>query len=69
MNHKLGVFEYEILIDKGRYHHLIGKFIYLSHTRLDITYVMNVISQFMHAPGGNQTDKRSTSGYFTSVKR
>ena len=27
-----------------------GKLIYLSHTRLNITYVVSVVSQFMHAP-------------------
>ena len=28
----------------------VGKLIYLSHTRLDITYAVNVVSQFMHDP-------------------
>jgi hypothetical protein len=86
----------------------VGKLIYLSHTRPDISYVVSVVSQFMHypskdhmdavvrilrylksAPGkgimfskndhldvegytdadwaGNLADRKSTSGYFTSV--
>ena len=35
-------------IDKGRYQMLVGKLIYLSHTHPDITYAVNVVSQFMH---------------------
>ncbi|XP_027903699.1 uncharacterized protein LOC114163592 [Vigna unguiculata] len=37
-------------IDKGRYQRLVGKLIYLSHTRPDITYAVNDVSQFMHDP-------------------
>lgn len=29
---------------------MVGKLIYLSHTRPDITYAVNVVSQFMHDP-------------------
>jgi len=36
--------------DRGRYQRLVGKLIYLSHTRPDITYAVNVVSQFMHDP-------------------
>ena len=36
--------------DKGRYQHLVGKLIYLSHTRPDISYAVGVLSQFMHDP-------------------
>ena len=37
-------------VDKGRYQRLVGRLIYLSLTRLDITYSVSIISQFMHAP-------------------
>ena len=37
-------------VDRGRYQHLVGKLIYLSHTRPDIVFVVSRVSQFMHAP-------------------
>jgi Reverse transcriptase (RNA-dependent DNA polymerase) len=33
-----------------RYQKLVGKLIYLSHTRPDIAYAVSVVSQFMHSP-------------------
>ena len=49
-NHKLGEYPSKMPADKGRYQRLVGKLIYLSHTRLDIAYAVNVVSQFMHQP-------------------
>jgi len=40
----------EGVIDKGQYHRLVGKLIYLAHTRPDIAYAVSVVSQFMHNP-------------------
>ena len=40
----------ELFSDVGRYRHLVGKLIYLTVTRPDITYAVSVISQYMHAP-------------------
>lgn len=37
-------------VDKGRYQRLIGKLIYLSHTRPDINFSVSVVSQFMNNP-------------------
>ena len=38
------------LMDKGRYQRLVGRLIYLSHTRPDIAFVVSLVSQFMHCP-------------------
>ncbi|CAN0870173.1 Retrovirus-related Pol polyprotein from transposon TNT 1-94 [Linum grandiflorum] len=35
---------------KGRHQQLVGKLIYLSHTRPDITYAVSIVSQFMSDP-------------------
>lgn len=37
-------------MDRRRYQHLVGKLIYLSHTRPDVAYAVGVVSQFMHNP-------------------
>jgi Reverse transcriptase (RNA-dependent DNA polymerase) len=36
--------------NKERYQRLVGKLIYLSHTRPDIAYAIGLVSQFMHNP-------------------
>ncbi|KAK1418159.1 hypothetical protein QVD17_27298 [Tagetes erecta] len=50
VNHKLCMVENAELADKERYQRLVGKLIYLSHTRPDIAYAVGVVSQFMHQP-------------------
>ena len=47
-NEKLSIHDNQIATDKDQYQQLVGKPIYLSHTRLDIAYVMSLVSQFMH---------------------
>ena len=37
----------KVLIDRGKYRCLVGKLIYLSHIRLDISYAISTVSQFM----------------------
>ena len=37
--------------DKGRYQRLVGKLMYLAHTRPDLAYVQSIVSQFMHNLG------------------
>ena len=37
-------------VDKGRYQQLVGKLIYLSHTRPDIAFAVSLVSQYMHDP-------------------
>ena len=47
-SHGLQMIMGEKLADKGQYQRMVGKLIYLSHTRLDIAYVVGVVSRFMH---------------------
>ncbi|XP_076908792.1 uncharacterized protein LOC143565815 [Bidens hawaiensis] len=49
-NQKLYMEEKVELADKERYQRMVGKLIYLSHTRPDIAYAVGVVSQFMHQP-------------------
>ncbi|KAJ0598803.1 putative RNA-directed DNA polymerase [Helianthus annuus] len=49
-NQKLYMEKDAELADKERYQRLVGKLIYLSHTRPDIAYAVGVVSQFMHQP-------------------
>ncbi|KAL5840222.1 hypothetical protein ACOSQ4_012830 [Xanthoceras sorbifolium] len=44
------------LIDKGRYQRLVGKLIYLSHTRPDIGFAVSYVSQFMSSPNEEQME-------------
>ncbi|RVW39635.1 Retrovirus-related Pol polyprotein from transposon RE1 [Vitis vinifera] len=37
--------------DRDRYQRLVGRLIYLSHTRPNIAFSVSMVSQFMHAPG------------------
>lgn len=37
-------------VDKDRYQRLVGGLLYLCHTRPDITFVVSVISRYMHDP-------------------
>ena len=49
-NSKLGEVKEGVPMDTGRYQRLVGKLIYLSHTHPDISFVVSMVSQFMHAP-------------------
>lgn len=49
-NHHLHEDAGERLIDVGHYQRLVDHLIYLPLTRLDISYAVGVVSQFMHAP-------------------
>ena len=43
-------------VDKGQFQRLVGKLIYLAHTRPDITFVVSCVSQFMHSPSKSHLD-------------
>jgi Reverse transcriptase (RNA-dependent DNA polymerase)/GAG-pre-integrase domain/Integrase core domain/gag-polypeptide of LTR copia-type len=49
-NLKLGESKDQIPVNRERYQRLVGKLIYLSHTRPDIAYAVSLVSQFMHSP-------------------
>ena len=49
-NHKLSKALREKKVNRKMYQWLVGRLIYLAHTRLDIAYSVSVISQFMHDP-------------------
>ena len=49
-NHRIGSDEESPKVDKGLYQRLVGRLIYLAHTRLDLAYAVSVVSQFLHDP-------------------
>ena len=49
-NHRLNLNKDEKHNNTGNYQRLIGRLIYLAHTRLDISSAINILSQFMHSP-------------------
>ena len=50
MNHKLCEDMDQEPTNKEQYQHLVGRLIYLAHTRPNIAYAVSVVSQFMHSP-------------------
>ena len=47
-NVKLSIHDDQIPTDREQYQWLVGKLIYLSHTRPDVVYAVSLVSQFMH---------------------
>ncbi|KAH9698541.1 protein kinase domain-containing protein [Citrus sinensis] len=67
-NSKLGEVKNGFPVDNGRYQRLVGRLIYLSHTRPDIAFAVNMRGIDMYTDAdwaGSVTDKKSTSGYCT----
>lgn len=56
MNHRLAIYPDQVPTNKRRYQHLVGRLIYLSHTRPDIAYALSVVSQFIHCPSEEHMD-------------
>ncbi|RVW92462.1 Retrovirus-related Pol polyprotein from transposon RE1 [Vitis vinifera] len=48
---KLCVEPNQVSTDKGRYSRLLGRLMYLAHTRPDLAYALSEVSQYMHNPG------------------
>jgi hypothetical protein len=44
------------LVDKERYQRLVGRLLYLCHTRPDIAYAVGVVSRYMHEPRSGHMD-------------
>ena len=55
LNHKLCA-ESGNLVNKKIYQRLVGRLIYLCHTRPDISYVVSVVSRYMHDPRSGHLD-------------
>ncbi|XP_024187552.2 uncharacterized protein LOC112192448 isoform X2 [Rosa chinensis] len=55
-NHRLAEYIDQVPTNKGRYQRLVGRLIYLSHTRPDLAYAVSVVSQFMHNPSEAHMD-------------
>ena len=53
---KIGTRKDASLVDKGQYQRLVGKLIYLEHTRPDISFAVSLVSQFMHSPTEEHQD-------------
>ncbi|XP_024310449.1 uncharacterized protein LOC106866887 isoform X2 [Brachypodium distachyon] len=43
-------------VDREQYQRLVGRLIYLSHTRPDLAFAVSVVSQFMHDPRSQHLD-------------
>uniref|UniRef100_A0A2N9EE05 Reverse transcriptase Ty1/copia-type domain-containing protein n=1 Tax=Fagus sylvatica TaxID=28930 RepID=A0A2N9EE05_FAGSY len=50
-NTKLQPAKTKSVVNKEQYQRLVGRLIYLSHTRPDIAFSVSMVSQFMHSPG------------------
>ncbi|RVW80534.1 Retrovirus-related Pol polyprotein from transposon RE1 [Vitis vinifera] len=66
---KLCVEPNQVSTDKGRYQRLVGRLMYLAHTRPDLSYALSVIIELYTDAdwAGAVDDRRPTFGYFTFV--
>lgn len=49
-NTKLGARNDGVVVDNERYQRLVEKLIYLTHTCLNVSFVVSLVSQFMNNP-------------------
>ncbi|KAL5563141.1 hypothetical protein UlMin_032888 [Ulmus minor] len=71
---KLCIESDQVPVDKGRYQRLVGRLMYLAHTRPDLAYALSIKENFQNVVtytdadwAGSIDNQRSTSGYFTFV--
>nr|GEV30198.1 putative reverse transcriptase, RNA-dependent DNA polymerase [Tanacetum cinerariifolium] len=55
------------LANRDMYQRMIGKLIFLSHTRSDIAYAVGVVSQFMHQPQQKVVSLSSAEAEFRGI--
>eukprot|EP00268_Persea_americana_P063544 TRINITY_DN82513_c0_g1_i1.p1 TRINITY_DN82513_c0_g1~~TRINITY_DN82513_c0_g1_i1.p1 ORF type:complete len:453 (-),score=74.75 TRINITY_DN82513_c0_g1_i1:7-1176(-) len=48
---KLCIEANQVPVDKRRYQRLVGRLMYLAHTRPNLAYALSIVSQYMHNPG------------------
>ncbi|XP_070662301.1 secreted RxLR effector protein 161-like [Malus domestica] len=48
---KLSLDPNQVPVDKGRYQRLVGRLMYLAHTRPDLSHALSVVIHYMHDPG------------------
>ncbi|KAL5724977.1 hypothetical protein ACHQM5_008176 [Ranunculus cassubicifolius] len=53
---KLSIDSDQVPVNKARYQRLIGRLMYLAHTRPELAYALSIVSQFMHNPGNQHMD-------------
>ncbi|XP_074271100.1 uncharacterized protein LOC141595025 [Silene latifolia] len=49
-NHRLALSKAELMADPQPYRRLVGRLVYLTITRPELTYSVHILAQFMHAP-------------------
>ncbi|GFS37808.1 hypothetical protein Acr_00g0054060 [Actinidia rufa] len=55
-NLKISAESGELLLDPSIYQRLVGRLIYLTNTRPDLTFAVSIVSQFMHSPRTSHLD-------------